>query len=351
MKERINWIDWGKAIAVIGIVYIHLPQSQEWFYFRYLQACVVTIFFFLSGYLKKDRGSDQENWGKYWHSLILPYLLYNAIVYPYWLVKFYMQNGGMPDLFQAMRPIFGTLLFQHENAFCEPLDGPMWYLPAILIMHIIIDWCRKTRYPHQMIIALCIVSFFLYAANKYYMFLPNLTPMGVFRSLPFYYIGYALRQRNMYLDTNQKKDLATFIGGLSLSLLLFYWHLHESRFLLHIALFYPMVICFIFGVLSGSKLLDGIKSDIIIKLSIGTLVIVGLHYPIVSLVNFGFENLLKIDDICYQWYEALFIALGINVILYPVILFGKKHAPILVGAKLTIIKKHQNNDENRDRPS
>ena len=331
MKERINWIDWGKAIAVIGIVYVHLPQSQEWFYFRYLQACIITIFFFLSGYLKKDYGSNKQNWQKYWHSLILPYLLYNAIVYPYWLVKYYMQNGGMPDLFQAMRPIFGTLLFQHENSFCEPLDGPMWYLPAILIMHIIIDWCRKTRYPHQMMIALCFVSFFLYAANKYYMFLPNLTPMGLFRSLPFYYIGYALRQRNMYLGTNLKRDPVTFIGGLSLSLLLFYWHLHESRFLLHIALFYPVVICFIFGILSGCKLLDSIKSDIITNLSIGTLVIVGLHYPIVSLVNFGLEHLLKIDDICYQWYEALFIALGISAFLYPVILSGKKLAPILLG--------------------
>ena len=307
MKERINWIDWGKAIAVIGIVYIHLPQSQEWFYFRYLQACVITIFFFLSGYLKKNYGSTKQNWQKYWHSLILPYLLYNAIVYPYWLVKYYMQNGGMPDLFQAMRPIFGTLLFQHENAFCEPLDGPMWYLPAILMMHIIIDWCRKTRYPHQIMIALCIASFFLYAANKYYMFLPNGTILN--------------------------RDLATFVGGLSLSLLLFYWHIHENRFLLHIALFYPVVICFIFGILSGCKLLDGIKSDIITNLSIGTLVIVGLHYPIVSLVNFGFEHLLKIDDICYQWYEALFIALGISAFLYPVILYGKKHAPLMTGLR------------------
>ena len=163
------------------------------------------------------------------------------------------------------------------------------------------------------------------------MFLPNLTPMGLFRSLPFYYIGYALRQRNVYLGTNQKRDLATFIGGLSLSLLLFYWHLHESRFLLHIALFYPVVICFIFGVLSGCKLLDAIKSSVITNLSIGTLVIVGLHYPIVSLVNFGLEHLLKIDDICYQWHEALFIALGISAFLYPVILSGKKLAPILLG--------------------
>lgn len=333
MKQtnRINWIDWGKAIAVIGIVYIHLPQSQEWFYFRYLQACVVTIFFFLSGYLKKDYGSDKQNWQKYWHSLILPYLLYNAIVYPYWLVKYYMQNGGMPDLFHAMRPIFGTLLFQHENAFCEPLDGPMWYLPAILLMHIIIDWCRKTRYPHQIMIALCIISFFLYAANKYYMFLPNLTPMGLFRSLPFYYIGYALRQQDLYLDINPKRDLATFMGGLSLSLLLFYWHLQESRFLLHIALFYPVVICFIFGILSGCKLLDGVKSDFITNLSIGTLVIVGLHSCIIGFANFALENILNIKDLCYQWNEALIIAIAIVFLLYPLILVMQAYIPILIG--------------------
>lgn len=331
MKERINWIDWGKALAVITVVFCHLPQSQELFYFRYLQTSVITIFFFLSGFLKKDYGSDKQNWQKYWRSLILPYLLYNAIVYPYWMVKYYMQNGGMPDLFHAMRPVFGTLLFQHENAFCEPLDGPMWYLPAILMMHILLDLCRKTKYPHRIMIALCIVSFFLYAANKYYMFLPNLTPMGLFRSLPFYYMGYALRQRGLYLGTNQKRDLITFVGGLSLSLLLFYWHIHEIRFMLHIALFYPVMICFIFGVLSGCKLLDGIKSDFITNLSIGTLVIVGLHYPIVSLVNFTLEHLFNIDSICYQWHEALFIALGICALLYSVILSITKYAPIFIG--------------------
>ena len=154
MKERINWIDWAKALAVCCVVFCHLPQSQDWFYYRYLQADIITIFFFISGYLKKDHGSDKANWQKYWHSLILPYLLYNAIVYPYWLVKFFMLNGGMPDLFQAMRPIFGALLFEHENSFCEPLNGPLWYLPAILFMHITIDLCRKTKYQHVIMISL-----------------------------------------------------------------------------------------------------------------------------------------------------------------------------------------------------
>ena len=69
----------------------------------------------------------------------------------------------------------------------------------------------------------------------------------------------------------------------------------------------------------------------IINLSIGTLVIVGLHYPIVSLVNFALEHLFNIDNICYQWYEALIISLGISALLYPVILYGKKRAPLMIG--------------------
>ena len=329
---RVNWIDWGKALAVATVVFCHIPQSQEWFYFRYVQTCVITIFFFLSGYLKKDHGHDKKKWQKYWQGLILPYLLYNAIVYPYWFAKYYLQHGGIPDFFHAMRPILGTLLFQHKNTFCEPLNGPLWYLPVILIMHIIIDLCRKTRHIHLIMMALCIISVFLYAANKYYMFLPNLTPMGVFRSLPFYYIGYALRQRNLYLEANKKQDFITFACCLSLSLVLFYWHLHESRFLIHIILFYPVVICFIFGVLSGCKLLSSIKNQVITNLSIGTLVIVGLHYPIISFINLILEHLLGISNgICYQWHEALLISFIIVILLYPIILIGKAYIPTLIG--------------------
>ena len=330
--SRINWIDWAKALAVCCVVFCHLPQSQEWFYYRYLQACIITIFFFFSGYLKKDRGSDQNNWKKYWHGLILPYLLYNALIYPYWFIKYYMQHGGMPDLFHALRPIWGALLFQHENTFCEPLNGPLWYLPAILFMHLLIDLCRKTKYLHTIMITLCIISFFLYAGNKYYEFLPNLTPMGIFRRLPYYYIGYIMGQKHLFRSIAPKRDLLCCIGCLIVSLLLFEWHLYEEVFLLHIALFYPINIFFLFGILYGCKLLDSYKYSLITNLSIGTLVIIGLHIVPITIINFAIEHLLQIDNVvCYHWYEALPTTLLIIVLLYPIILIGKNKLPILLG--------------------
>ena len=337
MKERINWIDWSKALAVCTVVFCHLPQSQEWFYYRYLQSVIIVIFFFLSGYLKKDRGSDQENWKKYWHGLIIPYLLYNAIVYPYWLVKYYMLNGGMPDIFTAFKPILGALLFEHENAFCEPLNGPLWYLPAILIMHVTIDLCRKTKHQQIIMISLCILSFILYAANKYWYFAPNLTPMGLMRNLPYYYLGYVFGQYHLYRKVKPNIDFIYCIICLAGSLLFFHWHLQAyfgEQHLLHITLFYPVNLGFLFGVLYGCKVLNSIKLQFITNLSIGTLIVIGLHFPVVSFVNLIIEHTRPIDGtICYHWYEALATGLIIVLLLYPLIPWSKIFMPFLLGKK------------------
>ena len=339
MKERLIWIDWAKAMAVCCVVFCHLPQSQEWFYYRFLQANIITIFFFISGYLKKDYGSDKANWQKYWNSLILPYLFYNAIVYPYWLVKFYMLNGSMPDLFQAMRPIFGAILFEHENIFCEPLNGPLWYIPAILFMHITIDLCSKTRYLHQIMISLCILSVILYAANKYYYFAPNLTPMGILRRLPYYYIGYVFGQKQLFRDVNNCNDLIGCITCIFISILFFHWHLQVFRaglHVLHIALFYPANIGFLFGFLHGCKLLNNCRLQVITNLSVGTLAIIGLHIVAITFTNFILSFYFRNNGIvCFYWYEATLISIAIVAGLYPIILIGLKHRSILIGKKVT----------------
>ena len=341
MKERINWIDWAKAMAVTSVVFCHLPQSQEWFYYRYLQALTMVIFFFLSGYLKKNRESDKENWIKYWHGLIIPYIIYNVVVYPYWLLKYYMQFGAMPDLFHAMRPIFGAFLFEHENSFCEPLNGPLWYLPAILIMHITIDLCRKTKHQHTIMIGLCVISFVLYTANKFWYFAPNLTPMGLMRNLPYYYIGYLFGQYHLFRDCSLRRDSICSIICLSASILLFTLHLNaffSNQHMLHIILFYPTNVLFLFGFLYGCKVLNGTRYSVITNISIGTLVIVGLHIVAVTIVNYALSHLSLFSSHFsvqngFHWYEALPTALLIILFFYPLILFSKQKAPLLIGRK------------------
>ncbi len=337
MNERINWIDWAKAMAVCSVVFCHLPQSQEWFYYRYLQATTITVFFFISGYLKKDHGSTSANWKRYWSGLIAPYLLYNVLIYPYWFFRYYLQHG-MPNWFVATKPVIGAILFEHENAWAEPLNGSLWYLPAILIMHLIIDGCRKTRHQHLIMIGLCIVSYFLYAANKEYEFLPNLTPMGLFRRLPYYYMGYVMGLKKGRLswkvEGGRWKEISCAVICLAVSLMFFEWHLHEDSILIHAALFYPVNIGMLFALLCFCKLLDNWHWSFITNLSIGTLVIIGLHIIPIGIINFSlftFHFSPLSDHAGYSWYEALLITIFIIALLYPIILIVQKYIPVLIG--------------------
>ena len=144
-------------------------------------------------------------------------------------------------------------------------------------------------------------------------------------------------QRQLFRETKPWLDFVGCISCLYVSILLFAWHLHTfyaGQHLLHIILFYPINVTFLFGVLYGCKLLNNYRSAIITNLSIGTLVIIGLHIALITIANFTFEHLLHINyTICYQWYEATPITLIIIVLLYPIILFGEKHTPILLGRK------------------
>lgn len=144
-------------------------------------------------------------------------------------------------------------------------------------------------------------------------------------------------QKHLFRSAKPSRDLIGCILCFSLSILFFHWHLQafEARqYILHIALFYPVNIGFLFGVLYGCKLLNQYISSAITNISTGTLVIIGLHIVPITVINYILENLFHTHStICYYWYEALPVTLIIVSILYPIILICLKRMPILIGEK------------------
>ena len=117
-----------------------------------------------------------------------------------------------------------------------------------------------------------------------------------------------------------------------MSLIFFEWHLHENRILIHAVLFYPVNIGLLFALLCFCKLLDHWQWLFVTNLSIGTLVIIGLHIIPIGIVNFIVEHQRGLAECAdYHWYEALLITIFITALLYPIILFAMKHAPVLIG--------------------
>lgn len=330
MKERINWIDWVKAWCMTVVVFCHLPQQEDTFYLQYLASVILSSFFFVSGYLKKPLRSQKDTLKKYSYSLLIPYLLYNIIYYPYWLAKFYIENGDI-TFADCLKPIVGTMLLQFNSAISRELNGVTWFLPALFLMHWITDCCNQMKRGKTIMLLLTIFSIVLYGTNKHYHYAPYLTYHGLIRCLCFFFMGYLFRQMNWLKNVCFKKDLSIGILTLLLSLLFFYWHIHEDNFVIHIILYYVVNVISVYGFIYLSRSLDSFKLRFVTIISIGTMLIFGLHRILIGLFDFTFEKLLNITNINYNWYEGLCLAFAIEIILLPFILFVKSHYPILLG--------------------
>ena len=328
MNERINWIDWAKAFCMTVVVFCHLPQQEDTFYLQYLASVILSTFFFISGYLKKRNLLLKESAKKYGYSLLIPYIIYNAIYYPYWLVKFYIEHDNI-TLADATKPIIGTILGQLNSSFSCELNGVTWFLIALFLMHILTDVLNRHKHGKSIMLILSIITMILYGANKYYHYAPYITYHGFIRCLCFFFLGNLFQQMNYLKTINLRKDLTIGISTLLLSLILFYWHINEENFILHITLYYVVNLVSVFAFIHLSRSLNNIKSRLITLISTGTLLIFGFHRMMIGIIDFIIEKALHITNITYYWYECLFIALAIEIILLPTIIDRSKWSILL----------------------
>jgi len=330
--QRINWIDWVKAFCMTVVVFCHLPQQGDSFYAQYLGAINLSAFFFISGYLKKPLATQKELFKKYGYSLLIPYIIYNVIYYPYWFAKFYIEHGGI-TIDECLKPITGTLLLQINTSFSSELNGVTWFLPALFMMHWITDLCNRQKHGKSIMIIITIITIILYGANKYYNFAPYLTFIGFMRCICFFFMGNLFQKAGYIKVLSTKKDILIGTSTLLLSFAIFYWHIHEDCFSLQIILYYVVNIFSVYGIIYLCRSINNLKIKAITTISVGTMLIFGIHRILIGFFDFGFEKLLHIADIIYNCYECIILAIVIETILLPFIIYAKSHYPILLGKK------------------
>lgn len=331
--KRINWIDWVKAWCMTVVVFDHTPHDSSPFLLQFLAGTNLASFFFISGYLKKPSVSQKESLKKYAYCLLIPYIIYNAIYYPYWIGKTYIEQGGLPALYDCTKPIIGTLLGQLDSNFSCQLNGVTWFLLSLFFMHWITDVCNRQKNGKVWMLGISLIAMVLYGANKYYHFAPYLSFHGLVRSIPFFFMGNLMRSASYLKEVCFKKDLYIGTTMLILSVLLFYWHIHEDIFVIHILLYFIVNVLSVLAFIHLFRTLDSVKVSLVTYISIGTMVIFGFHRILIGIIDYSIEETLNINDISYEWYEAIIIALFISVLLFPIILYAINNAPILIGKK------------------
>ena len=149
--------------------------------------------------------------------------------------------------------------------------------------------------------------------------------------MPFYLIGYLCKRRDYLPTTYHKLDGIIFILCFTFSILIYNFIRNNYSLSTYGYLFWTICLLAIWGFFCLCRILDHIHTRFILTISIGTIVIMGLHGTVITITNFIFSKLLNVSGINYPWFAAVLISVAIVTIFYPIIIIFKKKCPIMLG--------------------
>lgn len=327
---RYNWIDWGKSIGIFLVLCEHTPIVPEYDYIHgFLRSFHMPLFLLISGFLYKERVSIKEEIRKDLTTLITPYLIYQVLFYPYW---YFREVIAGDEGFSAFKHLLSPFI---QSVLSEPINGPTWFIFSLFFTRIYAHWILKNKKYATLgitISCLCAIAICLGMNNRG---INGTYAAYHFAELSiFFFLGYWFKKSidiNALIN-NRTRCIFLFlictvvcVGANSL--------ITEIRY----TTIYSMILFYIAGIsgsmiiISISFILNHVSNKLIYNLSIGTLIILGLHWMVIGTLNFVMEKALHITNITYPPLVTFIIALGITLGMYPIILFCKKHIPILMG--------------------
>lgn len=326
--KRINWIDWAKVIGIMIVVFCHTPQYDT-FEKRFLCSFQMPLFFMLSGYLHKPTGSIKTSFQKYWKTIIIPYLLFQILFYPYFLVQRHFEVGLVISDYKN-----SILIPWLDTIIGIPINGVTWFLVALLIIKLIVDFFNQ--YVHIMtvvifgIIISSILSSFISVNDKIHI---SYAISSMLSFMPFFFFGIYLKHKGKLIS-----DVDSITHNILLCLCFLFLNvcmvLYDSDiYIVRRLQFYITGIFGSFFIIYLCRCIP-VCYNFITTLSRGTIVIFGLHWMFIGTTNFILEHSFNIGKgIKYSTLEATVLVLIFTFILYFIILFCQKHFKYLLGGR------------------
>lgn len=198
-RERKASLDIAKAVGVF-IVLINHAELAIGKGSYYLGAFYMPLFFIIAGmtYRYRPEGSYLEFVKKKARRLLVPYVLYNAFLFCFSVLKHYLLEGNVTR--ELFFPLLGCLysrnfLFADELGgnvfFLTILNSPLWFLTALFLTLALYDAVsRLTKHKKKWMLGAMLLCLAFSAAFR--LFLPILLPWSadtVFLCMVFVFVG------------------------------------------------------------------------------------------------------------------------------------------------------------------
>lgn len=319
MNERCNggrivWLDWMKVWAIITIIWGHFFSAGH----VYLYVFSVQVFCVISGFLYKK----SPNWitciEKCFWQLLVPTMIMSTIMHLDAYIRC-MALGKQYDI--SLLWYFKWLLLGHR--WCM---GPCWYFYSLIIMRLIMQalpnrkWVYATLFVAISVAAICFRSVGVEISNA---------NTNVMVCMPFFIIGLFLKPI---------KELLNRLYNYFVELILLVFSIigvvlcgnYNGYVWMYLCEFGNNFFLYILGGVAGTVMLYVISlwlsrlpyKNMIMTLSKGSIVIIGLHIIIV-------RRLTELPN--RMWGEDLIFAILIILTFVPMIRLTELFAPILLG--------------------
>ncbi len=192
-KQYLPYLDYAKVIGIFLVVYDHVmgysptPDAVA----MYNKSFLMPMFFLISGILYRPL-SLKETLRKDWHTLIVPYLLLNAIC---WLpqLAIYLLKGTFT--FSNIYSNLGAIVLGlgYSTGGFNPESSPCWFIYVLFLARVLISLLpqKSNRY----MLGLTALSILATIALQYFHIDLYVPFDSAFLALPFVCVGYVFREQ------------------------------------------------------------------------------------------------------------------------------------------------------------
>lgn len=330
-KERIAWIDQLRSIAFLFVIIGHVALPKE------MQSLIYSfhmpLFFLISGLtINREKLISiplKDYILKQFKGLVIPYFWMSYLCYPLWYVTFKMIDNVNTSVFDVFKGIFIG-----NNLIVSSTSNALWFLLVLFIANILYVCLLKITkgYNFALLGLVLICAVFGYLDKGF----AQVWHFNVaFTAIVMIFIGNEFmmwyKKSNFFKRKHDVKYTALIIGLIMLFFLIgIISHIINGRISMTANKFGKSFLLFYITALAFSAVITLIvmhlpKISLITCIGRNTLLYVGIHIPIIRLLEHAF------NDIFSQYKFSIPLAFVLYVGLLPVVIFCQKFVPFVCG--------------------
>ena len=317
LDKRLEWIDWMKALGIYLIVLGHFYSVGE----KSIYVFHVPLFFVISGFLNKTEVDGQAFWKKLWYNLAVPMLLMATINFAYHsILQFFNGSFSTADVYWFVRNVTFGMASGYDT---------LWFVFTLMLLKIIFQYCSSRKFFYSLSVVMMVLAYVYNHSDlsilPFFLKEPNAV-VNVCTAYPFFALGVMMRNYKEVINALNSKAMliSTFVCGLLLVNLCYMYNGYVGMFRCDYG---GNIILFLLGGIAGTvmiwalSVLFGCAPKIVVIISRGTIIILGLHKILIDLV-WAFVTPSVLDVV----FAALILLLFI-----PFIIATETYFPLMAG--------------------